>query len=97
MHINYLNQLSRYVTNTCFINQILSCSAKDVLIHKHLRSFIKHTLMNNFSYVSAKILQKFVVFIVLISSHNYNFDFQIPRLTCNAHHTHLIYATNTKK
>ena len=53
--------------------------------------------MNTFSYVNAKTLQKFVVFIVLISSHNYNFDFQIPRLTCNAHHTHLMYGTNTKK
>ena len=39
---------------------------------------------------------KIGVFIVTKSSHNYNFNFQIPKLTYNAHHTHLMYAINTK-
>ena len=54
MHINYLNYLSRCVTNTSFINQVLSCSTKDVLTHKHLMSVIKHNLMNKLSYVNTK-------------------------------------------
>ena len=91
MHINYLNQLSRYVTNTSVIKQILSCSTKDVLTHKHLSSAIKHACMNKLSYVK----KIFGVFITI--SHNYNFDFQISKLTYNAHHTHLMYAINTKK
>ena len=66
----------------------MSCSTKDILTRKHLRSVIKHTLMNKLSYVNKKALQKYIVFIVIISSHNYSLDFQIP--TYNAHHTHLM-------
>ena len=73
MHINYLNQLSRYVTNTSVIKQILSCSTKDVLTHKHLRSVMKHACTNKLSYVK----KTFGVFIT-VSSHNYNFDFKFP-------------------
>ena len=55
------------------------------MLHKHLRPVTKHTLMNKFSYVNTK------------HHHNYSFDFQIPKLTSNAHHTHLVYVINTKK
>ena len=53
--------------------------------------------MNKLLYVKHETLQKFGVFVVTISSYNYNFDFQIPMLTYNAHHNHLMYAINTKK
>ena len=93
-------KLSKFTLKICYeyiFTQILSCTTKDVLTHKHLRSIIKHTLLNKLLYVKHETLQKFGVFIVTISSYNYNFDFQIPILTYNAHHNHLMYAINTKK
>ena len=54
----------RYVTNASFINQILICSNKNVLIHKHLKSVIKYILMNKLSYANAK-HYKNVVFLLL--------------------------------
>ena len=43
-----------------FIKQILSCFTQDVLTHKHLRSVIKHALMNKLSYVNANHCKRLV-------------------------------------
>ena len=84
---------SRYVTNKSFIRQILTCSTKNVLTHKHLRSVIKHALMNKLSYVKTK-HYKDLLFLLL--QKHLIIDFLIPKLTCNVHHNHLMYAINTK-
>ena len=104
MHINYLNCLSRYVTNTSFINQILSCSTKDVLTHKHLMSVIKHNLMNKLSYVNTKhyenfflLLQYHLMITILTSKFpNWHIMLIIPILCCNKYQNRKIGSYRSK-
>ena len=53
--------------------------------------------MDKLSFVNTKHYKNLVILRVTISSHDYNFDFQIPKLAYNGHHTSLMYTINSKK
>ena len=76
---------------------MLSCSTKDVLIHKHLRSVIKHTFMNKLPYVNRKHYKNLVFLLLQYHLIITILTFKFANLTYNVHHAYLMYAINAKK